>query len=241
MSNPMYQGTDPNAGYNFDPSQYTSGSGSPTGGGLGSGLLSGGIGGLGAGLMGLFGHSEDPAKAAQQYYSKIPGTYQQYLNPYNQMGQQAGQNLQGQYSNLLNNPGGELNQIGQSYHQSPGFQFALNQAMQGANRASGAGGLAGSPSSQLQNMNTATQMGNQDYYNYLNQATNLYGQGLQGEQGMYAGGLGAAGNMANGIAQGYAQQGQNAYAGAANKNQNNNSIWGNIAGGAGDILAAFGI
>lgn len=241
----------------MDPSNYnmmfpngTAGYGGGYGGGDTSGSQGGatggnwwqnsamdsGLGGIGAGLMGLLDPGQNPSDAASQYYNQIPGVYQKYLNPYNQMGQQAGQNLQGQYSQLENNPGGMLNQIGSNYHQSPGFQFALNQAMQGGNRGMAAGGLAGSPSNQMQNMGTATQMGNQDYYNYLQQATGLYGQGLQGQQNMYFGGLDAANNMSNGMAQALTQQGSNAYKGAQNQNQQQGGAFSNLLSGAAAIL-----
>jgi hypothetical protein len=200
-----------------------------------------GVGGLGAGLMGMFDPSQNPASAGMPYLNQISGVNQQYLNPYNQMGQQAGQNLQGQYGSLLSNPGGVLNQIGSSYHQSPGFQFALHQALMGANQGAAAGGMAGSPMGQQENMGVATGMANQDYYNYLNHAMGMYGQGLQGEQGMYQGGLQAGMGAANNISQALANQAQMAYAGQANQNQNQGSIFSNIAGGIGDLAAFSGL
>jgi hypothetical protein len=182
---------------------------------------------------GIFGMSDynNPASAAQPYLNQISGANQQYLNPYNQIGQQAGGSLQGQYNQLLNNPGGMLNKIGQGYHQSPGFNFALSQALHGANQGMASGGMAGSPMAQQQNMGVATGMANQDYYNWLNNATGMYGKGLQGMQGMYGIGENAGNNMANNISQALSQQAAYGYAGQNAANQNQASGWGDIFSG----------
>jgi hypothetical protein len=198
-----------------------------------------GAGSIGAGLWGLFGNDSNPANGAQGYLSQIPGAISPYYNPYINAGSGALSNLQGQYGNLLNNPGGMLNQIGSSYHQSPGFQFALQQALQGSGHAAAAGGMAGSPQHEQQNMQLATNIGNQDYYNFLNPAIGLYGQGLQGEQGLATMGFGAATNMSDQIAQALANQAGLSYAGKAAQNQSQGSAFSNIFGGLG-MLGAFG-
>lgn len=186
-----------------------------------------GLGGLGSGLSDwLFPNpangAQGPLNTAEQ---QLPG----YYNPYIQAGQGAMGNLESQYSNLMNNPGGAMNQIGQSFHQSPGFQFALNQAMQGGNRGMAAGGLAGSPSNQMQNMGTATQMGNQDYYNYLDKAMGMYGMGLQGEQGMMGQGYNASNELGQGMSNMYGNQAILNYAGQADQNANMGGLFGDIA------------
>lgn len=203
-----------------------------------------GIAGLGSGLASmLFGGNQNPSAAAQPYLNQISGVNQQYLGPYSQMGQQAGNTLQGQYNQIFQNPGQFLNNMGQSYHQSPGFQFALHQALMSANNASAAGGMAGSPMNTQQNMQLATQMGNQDYYNWMNHAMNLYGQGLSGEQGMYGIGAESANNMAGNLSQALSQQAQAAYAGQENANTSQNSMFGNLMGGVGSLFGsgAFGL
>jgi len=200
------------------------------------GLLGGGL--LGSGLGSMLG-SQNPASAAmpyeQQAMNQMPGYYQ----PYMQAGQGALGNLEGQYSNLLSNPSGVMNQIGASYHQSPGFQFALSQALRGANQGAAAGGMAGSPANQQQNMATATQLGNQDYYNYMNKALGMYGQGLQGEQGLAGMGLGASTGLGQNMADILNNQAMMQYAGTQQQNQNNASGIGGILGGLGSLAGMF--
>lgn len=195
----------------------------------------GGLGQLGAGIAGLFGN-KNPADAANKYIGKIPGQTNQYFDPFFQAGKGQLEGLGEQYGQLQNDPGGRLNQIGAGYQQSPGFQFALQQALQGSGHAAAAGGLAGSPAHEQENMGIATGLANQDYNNWLQQATGLYGEGLHGGQQLANQGQQAGQSQADMIAQALAQQGNYAYEGAAQQNQNKNNAWGNIIGGLGGIF-----
>ncbi len=200
--------------------------------------LASGLGGIGAGLGSMFFGDNNPADAGMKYLDQIPGAVSPYYQPYINAGNQALPQLQSQYGNLLNDPGGMLNKIGGGFQQSPGFKFALDQALQGAGHSAAAGGMAGSPQAQQQAMQIATQLGNQDYYNWLNQATGMYGQGLQGMGGLANMGFNASKGMSDQIAQALAAKSQLGYAGQAAQNQAQGSAFGNILGGIG-TLAAF--
>jgi hypothetical protein len=200
--------------------------------------MASGAGGIGAGLYGLFNNNNNPADAAMPYLDQAQNSISPYYQPYINAGNEATSRLQDQYGDILNNPGGKLNEIGAGYQQSPGFKFALQQALQGAGHAAAAGGMAGSPMHEQQNMQLATDIGNQDYYHWLGGATGLYGEGLHGEQAMSGQGFTASNNVAEQIAQILAQKGNLAYAGQQGQNQAENSAFGNIFGGAA-TLAAF--
>jgi hypothetical protein len=194
--------------------------------------------GIGGVLNSIFGPKQkNPYEAAMPYVQQIPGAVGQQLNPYIQAGQQALSPLQGQYSQLLSGPGQKLNEIGQSYQQSPGLDFALKQALQARRNAQAAGGMAGSPQHEFEAMQTATGLSNQDYENWLGHATGLYGQGLAGEQNLYGVGANAGESMANAIAQALATQGQLSADSAAYQNEQKPlgglfDILGSIAGKA---------
>lgn len=193
--------------------------------------------------MGFFdkifgGGYENPAEAAQPYLSQIPGATSKYFEPYVQAGQRALPKLESEYGGLLEHPGMQLNEIGSQFHESPGFKFALQQALQSAGNAAAAGGMAGSPMHEQQNMGIATNLGNQEYYNWLNPALNLYTRGLGGMEGLASGGLQAGGSLADMIAQTLAQQAQLAYTGSQNENEARSSRMANIGKGIG-ALAAF--
>lgn len=198
-----------------------------------------GIGNLLGQAGGLFTDKwKNPADAAMGDISKIPGATQGYYDPYIKAGQGALSQLEGQYGNLLKDPGGLMNQIGQSYQKSPGFDFQLKQALQAASNAAAAGGLAGSPQHEQQSMQLANNLANQDYNSWISRALGLYGQGLQGEQDLYHTGYDASGSMANILKDTLAKQAELKYQGqdAANKHQAQaGSIWdtvGSLAGAA---------
>lgn len=175
--------------------------------------------GFAPGLLGMF-DSEDPSKEGMNYLDQIPGETHKNLDPWADYGHK-----------LTQDPGGRLNEIGQSYHQSPGFQFALQQALQGAGHAQAAGGMAGSPQHEFQNMETATQLGNQDYNEWMKNALGLHNEG-------YTQGQNASTNINDQIIQALAGKSGLAYRGAAQNNQNNSANFNNILQGAG-ALAAF--
>ena len=194
------------------------------------GFLSGAMG-VGSGLMGLFGKHKNPADEANKYISQIPGQTQQYYQPYFDAGKNQLPGLQEQYQKGMENPGAKFNEIGESFQQSPGFKFALQQALQGAGHAAAAGGMAGSPEHEQQNMGLATDLANQDYYNYMKGATDIYGNAMTGAQGMANQGQNAGQSYADMISQALAQQGSNAATGAMQRNQNKSNAFSQIGGG----------
>lgn len=197
---------------------------------------SAGLGAMGAGLGQLFANYQNPADAASPYFNQISQQLPQYFQPYMQAGQGMLGPLGQQYGNLMNNPGGVMNSIGSGYQQSPGFQWQLQQGLMGANNAASAGGMLGTPQHQQQAATMATGLANQDYYNYLSRALGMYGQGLQGAQGLA--GLGADASMGLGedLSSNLAQQAGLAYKGQENENQQQGGEWGSLLGGAASML-----
>jgi hypothetical protein len=181
----------------------------------------------------------NPADAAMPYLNQIPGQTQKFEQPFFEAGTNALPGLQEQYSSLLNNPGQRLNEIGQDFHESPGFQFALQQALQAGNQSAAAGGMAGSPQHVQNNIGLATNLGNQEYNNWIQNALGLYKGGLAGEQGLANQGQQAGQHISDTLAQTLAQQGNLAFQGQAQKNANQNALFGNAIKGAGMAFGAF--
>jgi hypothetical protein len=211
------------------------------GGGMGGAMNGAGIGGgIGSYLGGIFGgmNAKNPFDASGKIYGQIPGMIQGDLGPWSQMGMHAANFLQPQLEGMVSNPGGYINGVGQNFHQSPGFAFALNQALQSGNNASAALGQAGSLANQQQQMSTATQLGNQDYYNWLNQALGMANSGIQGlgQQSML--GENAASTMAQAMAQAMGNQANNAANQAGWQNQQQQNMWGGIGGLLGSGIGA---
>ncbi len=190
------------------------------------------------GFAGLFGKGQkNPADVANQYISQIPGQTQQYYQPYMEAGKGAMSELQNQFKNLLG--GNVQNQLGESYQQSPGYKFALEQALQAGNNAAAAGGQLGIPAHEQQNMAIAQGLADQDYSKYLQNQMGLYGLGLQGNEGLNQMGYNANTDYATNIANALAQQGAYAFMGQQGKNQAKQQSLGDIFGGIGGLLSSF--
>jgi hypothetical protein len=188
------------------------------------------IGGIGGLLSNLF--MKNPGQAGMDYYNQIPGMIKPYFNPYIQEGRGDLSALHGQVMGMLNDPSAILAQIGSHYHQSPGYQFGVDQATQGANRAAAAGGMAGSPAEQQQLAGHIDQLANQDYGNYMNRALGLHSQGLQGLQGLNQMGYNAATGLAGDLATNQMNMGNLAQQEAKARNAQT----GGIFSGLGNIL-----
>lgn len=201
-----------------------------------AGMIGGGLAGLGQGIYNSF-FAKDPAKGAMGYLNQIPGQISPYYNPYVNAGQSALGNVQGQYSNLLNDPSALIQKLSQGYQQSPGFNFQRDQGLQAINNASAAGGMAGSMQHQQQAGELATNLSNQDFQQYLQHALGLYGQGLQGMQGLSDQGLNAGNTLAQLLGHNLENQSQLSYAGTANQNKTKSGGFGDILGGIGSLAA----
>ena len=211
--------------------------------------VGGGIGQMAGGIAGMFSKKpkyNDPSKKANQYLDKIPGQIAPYLNPYIQQGQQAGNQLMPQFSQMFGNSGEFYNKLGEGYQQSPGYQFKLNQALQAGGNASAAGGMLGSPQHQEQAMGTANGIASQDFNDYMKNVLGVLGMGQEGLQGFEQQGFGASGDFASALAAMLGQQSANAYQGEAGKNQFNTNQamqkqknWADIFGGAGNAAGSF--
>lgn len=177
------------------------------------------------GFLGLFGGG---SKKAKKYLNQMDALAREQFEPYAQQGREAYAQLGPQYQQLITNPGQRMNEIGQDFHQSPGYQFAMQQALQAANNAAAAGGMAGSPMHQQQNMELASNLANQDYYNYLDRAGGYYGIGLNGLGGTNQMGYDAMNNLNSRLSQSLAQRAAMAYQSGLN---NSNLLQSLFSGG----------
>lgn len=180
----------------------------------------------------------NPADAAMPYLQQVPGTITPYYQPYINSGNQALSTLMQQYNTLLTNPGAIMSLAGSGYQQSPGYQYEYNQGMNAANSAAAAGGMLGTPYEQQDAAAMATNLANQDYYQYLNSALGLYGQGLSGEEGVNKMGYGASNELASALGTNLNNEAGLAYAGQASMNKENADFWNSIIAGIAGLGSA---
>ncbi len=191
------------------------------------------------GILGGFINQGNPADAGMDYLKQIPDVLKQYLSPYMDAGHTSLDKLMGQYGNLVDDPSAVMNKIGGSYQQSPGYQFQYNQGMNATNSAAASGGMLGTPYHQQMANSMSQNVANQDYYNYMNHALGLYGQGLSGYQGINQMGYNASDSMAQGMSANLMNQANMAYLGQANQNKSNADRFNSVIGGIGGIASSF--
>lgn len=139
---------------------------------------------------------DDPSKDANKYLNQIPGIGKQYYNPFIQQGQQAGNELQGEYGKLLN-PTSFMDSIMKNYKLSPGATYQTEQLGKGIGATAAAGGYAGTPQHETEYGEMAHKIMSGDMQDYLSNALGIYGQGLGGEQNFYNKGYDASSALAD--------------------------------------------
>ena len=170
------------------------------------------------------------AKAGMPYLEENPAIYHEYYDPYVDWGKQVMPELSGQYENLLKDPSGMRDWLTKDFQTNPGYQFQMDQMMNAGNNAAAAGGMLGTPMHQQQNMGYAQGLANQEFNNYLSQMLGLYGQGLEGTQGMFDTGYNASMGLAGQLGNNNNSMAQLAYSGQNNANKSTGGLMGAIAG-----------
>src|SRR6516164_8581524 len=218
-------------------------------------------------LSGLFGggYEKEAANkdilAANQYSNvALPALASAYQTGQTNLGQAVGAynplvNLGAQYSQAAPTLMGALgigtpqqvSAAGSAFSNDPGYEFALQQAQQGAERAAAAGGMTASGNLIDAEQRNAINLQNQQYQNWIN---NLKGVGQMGIGATQAGAAGQAQgytNLAN-LAQQYGENQANVYGNVegATIGANNLAAAGQAAGaknllGAGLSLATLGM
>lgn len=188
------------------------------------------IGGFGTSMFG-----SDPYEEAMKYMDDYYAQLGQHYDPYIQHGMSFYPELQRQYMQMMTSPGSVQQSLGSSYQASPGYQYQMDQAMNAGNMAAAAGGMTGSPAHQKQMMNTAANIANQDYYNYLGNQLGIMNQGIAGAQGMYNTGYGATTNKMNDLGNYYSSMAQMAAAQAQAENEATSGLFGAV----GSLVPSF--
>ena len=170
-------------------------------------------------LSKLFGGS-NAGDAAMPYLNQIPGVGHDAYDPYITEGRTAGQNVQGQYEGLMNDPTGFINKLMQAYQPSEGYQFQKGELSKAMGNTAASGGFAGTSFDQGQQAKGIQGLLSQDMQQFLSNALGVYGTGLQGEQGISDRGYDATGKLTDILGGNLNQQGGLAFQGQQQKNAN---------------------
>ena len=193
--------------------------------------IGGGLGTAGAGMYGMFNQGKNPATQANQTLGQIPGQMKPYYQPYMDAGKGALSDLQNQYKDLLS--GNKQNQLGESFKEGPGYQYALKNAMNAQGNAAARGGMLGTPLDAQENARVAEGLAGGEYDKYMKNQMGLYNSGLTGEQGINQMGYDANTSYGNMLGSVLGQQSANQFAGQAGQNASKSNAMGNIFSGLG--------
>lgn len=199
---------------------------------------------FGGALGGLLGPGySNPANAAMPYLNQIAPTAQANYNPYIQTGQNAMNQLYGQYSNLGTPQGAinTMNQFSNAYQPSAYNQYQTQNIDENNAQIAAASGQAGSPSEQVAVADQVNGITSADENQWLAMTMGLYNQGLQGLGGLNQEGFQANNYMTDDQIKALMAQSGLSYAGQANQNKYNaqqNDMWSSLLGTAGS-LAGF--
>lgn len=196
-----------------------------------------GAAGIGGGLYNLFSGGPGIAKEANKYLNQIPGAMQPYYQPYMGAGKNALGQLMGQYGQLTGSTGDVYNKLASGYQQSPGFQEQLNKALGAAKSSAAAGGMLGTPASNIQAGGLAADISAKDFGDYMSRMMGLYGTGLQGLSGINQMGFGASTDYGNMLGNILGQQAQYGAMEKAMRNQQRGQGMGQLFGGLGTLAA----
>jgi len=181
-------------------------------------------GGGGFGDIASYFMNKNPADAGMGYLDKIAPMLKQYLEPYINAGQRQLPGMEQQYGQMTQDPGGLMKQWGQGFQQDPGYQWNVNEGVRGANQASAAGGMVGTPQSQQQATQVASHYADQNYQNWMQQLMQVHGQGLQGQSHIFDTGFQGSQNLSEGLMNALSSQAKMGFQGADWQNQQNSGL-----------------
>jgi hypothetical protein len=176
---------------------------------------------------------KDPFDAANKYLGQIQGTISPYYNPYIKTGKYALGKTTGAYNKYMTNPADVINQLGQGYTASPGYQYNVDQATNAANQAGAAGGMVGTPQEQQQLASVITGLSSQDYDKYMQQVLGVGKFGAQGMQEISNQGYQASSQMAQDLAHVLLSQAMLSYKNTMAQNQQSGGLISGLTGAVG--------
>ena len=188
----------------------------------------------GSGLITKLMNPGNAYKKAGQEAERYFQQGQNYLQPYNQQGQQAYGNVQGAMQNLLN-PENLYGRFAQSYETSPYAKYAQEAAQNAGLDAASSMGLFGSTPAMRGIQAETSRIGAADRENYMKNMIDQYIHGATLSQNIYGQGANAAGQLSQNANNMGRMAGQTAYG----QSSAGPSMFTNLLGTAGKGIADY--
>ena len=185
-------------------------------------------------MISSFLHPERGYEKAQEQSNQYYNQGQNYLQPYNQQGQEAYGHVNNAMQNLMN-PEQLQERFSNSYNTSPSAQYAMQEAQNNGLRGASSMGLMGSTPA-LQAIQAGTsRIGAEDKDSYIKNMIQQYMEGAHLAQGIYGQGANAAGQMG----QNAMNMGTNSAENAYNQQNAPGALFSNLLGSAATMGSAY--
>lgn len=191
----------------------------------------------GSGLLTKLMNPGGSYKKAQNELQNYYGQAQNYLQPYNQHGQDAYGNLSTAMNDLMN-PSSLLDRWMNDYEMSDAANYSRDKAIEEGNRIAQSMGIGGSTPALQAIQGGARNIGAQDEQRYLDRMINQYLQGAGLAQNIYGIGANTGGMMANNASNMGNNMADLAYGRAAAPGQMFSSLLGTAANLGGAYMGA---
>ncbi len=132
-----------------------------------------------------------------------------------------------------------IQSVMKGYTPSSGFNFAKNQALQGAGNTAASMGRRGGTMDVQNEANIANTLMSGDMQNWLKNTMGAQNYAMQGQQGIYDTGYKAASGLGGDLSNIAGTQALNAYQGQQERNKANQDMWSNIAGMGGTVFGGL--
>lgn len=185
-------------------------------------------------------NNNSSSQSPMDYLNQVPGVAQENLGPWAQQGQQAQMQNQGQYNQMVNNPGNFYEQLRSQYTPSSGYKFKEDNMLKLARANAASGGRGNTTANNADQLKLVKDLMAEDEGAYIDRLLGIQNTGLQGNEFAATRGFGAASDLNNTLNTNLTQQAGLAYKNQENENEKKNDwlrMLFTIGGGA---IGAFG-
>lgn len=187
------------------------------------------------GLFDIFSGGTNPADAAKPYFDQIAPMEKENYNPYIQKGNQAYDATNPVLSQMSSDPAAFLEKLMRQYSSSRSYGLRNQEALTSAGNTAAAGGMRGSINDINNEAHISDSLLGDDMQQWLQNVLGIEGTGLSGEQHLFDTGYDATKSLTSDLSNVLGTQGQLAFQGQANKNQNSSDFMSGLVKALGTI------
>ena len=128
----------------------------------------------------IFG--KDPGREANKQLDNIPGVVSDHMQGYADQGRTAGEVVNAETSDMMNDPAAFMDALMKHYKPSEGYKYKQDMMGQAAGNSAAAGGQRGGTAEQSQQQQITQGLLGEDMQGWLNNIMGVHTQGMQGQE-----------------------------------------------------------